>query len=181
MPLAHCCMYPHVRCCPAPTQPCLFYFYIFTRTWLKVEADVQDIVDSIMAYCNICAKLTIDDVSNTDFRFHPNVKSLKQGADNKCPLCTLCFTRLQAENERQVISDLLEGKRPNQSREGIWYHSIWLHGEFVPVEHNTGSWRGESSGGGVWISVGRFRAGFNNMEETNISGFQVTARLSCYA
>ncbi|KAK2772264.1 heterokaryon incompatibility protein [Colletotrichum kahawae] len=134
-----------------------------------------------MAYCSICVKLTIDDVSNTDFRFHPNLKSLKQGADNNCALCTLCFTRLQDENERQVISDLLEGKRPSQSREGVWYHSIWLHGEYVPVEHNTGSSRGESSGGGVWISVGQFRAGFNDMEETNISGFQVTARLSWYA
>ncbi|KAF4805821.1 hypothetical protein CGCSCA5_v015005 [Colletotrichum siamense] len=134
-----------------------------------------------MPYCRICTKLTIDDVSNTDFRFHPNLKSLKQGADNNCPLCALCFRRLQDENEPQVISDLLDGKRPSQSREGTWYHSIWLHGEYVPVEHNTGSRRGESSGGGVWISVGRFRAGFNNMEETNISGFQVTARLSWYA
>ncbi|KAF5485138.1 Heterokaryon incompatibility protein 6, OR allele [Colletotrichum siamense] len=134
-----------------------------------------------MPYCRICTKLTIDDVSNTDFRFHPTLKSLKQGADNNCPLCALCFTRLQDENEPQVISDLLDGKRPSQSREGTWYHSIWLHGEYVPVEHNTGSRRGESSGGGVWISVGRFRAGFNDMEETNISGFQVTARLSWYA
>lgn len=121
----------------------------FTFTSLKAEVGVQNYIDLIMSHCEICAKLTIDDVSNTDFRFHPNLKSLKQGADNSCPLCALCFTRLQDENERQVISDLLDGKRPRQSREGAWYHGIWLHGDYAPVEHNTGSRRGEISGGGV--------------------------------
>ncbi|KAF6808106.1 hypothetical protein CMUS01_13960 [Colletotrichum musicola] len=139
-----------------------------------------------MAYCEFCAKLTVDLIQYQDVRFHPNLKSLKDSAESGCAFCGLCWSTIQSDCIPLYISELLNGKRPStygdEVKDKPFYPSIWLYGQIMPT--GPGTRGGVESGGCVWLTCGRCRMSEGALvyfSEANPPGSPIAISLSYYA
>ncbi|WQF84544.1 Putative heterokaryon incompatibility [Colletotrichum destructivum] len=130
-----------------------------------------------MTLCQVCARLDIEQLDETDVRFHPNLKSLQQSAAAKCPFCALCYTRVVENTENSIIEALLNDRIPENYEVECFTPSVWLHGEMRQGNRGVGK---DLQGCGIWISCGRLYPD-GGLGETNRPGMPFASRLSVFA
>ncbi|KAJ0145213.1 hypothetical protein CTA2_1040 [Colletotrichum tanaceti] len=130
-----------------------------------------------MTLCEVCARLDIEQLDETDVRFHPDLQSLQQGAASKCPFCTLCYTRVMEDTEGGITEALLNGRIPENYEAECFTPSVWLHGEMRQGNRGVGN---DLQGCGIWISCGRLYPD-GALGETNRPGMPFASRLSVFA
>ncbi|OLN81227.1 hypothetical protein CCHL11_07281 [Colletotrichum chlorophyti] len=129
-----------------------------------------------MTFCNFCERLDIEQLDQTDVRFHPNLKSLQQSSLLGCPFCALCYARVEEDCHSNVVDTLLNGEVPNGYDKESFYPSIWLHGEIRPANRAVGA---GIPGCGLWITCGRLPPDAG-LGETNSPGTPIYSRLSAF-
>ncbi|OTB00027.1 hypothetical protein M426DRAFT_245042 [Hypoxylon sp. CI-4A] len=82
-----------------------------------------------MGRCDICASLTVEEIRSRVAVYHPNLRSLRDGAAAGCDMCQLCWESLRQGNKPEEINAVLAGNCPEGYGDGpVHDERVWLTG-----------------------------------------------------
>ncbi|OAA43648.1 Heterokaryon incompatibility [Metarhizium rileyi] len=102
-----------------PHDPAEIAFHNFTSI-------TSALTPPAMPYCDRCSTLNAHELRENDLPFHPDLRSMKDSAENGCDFCFVCWSAFSQKASRYV--DLLlrgESPFPEGSK---WTPAIWLNG-----------------------------------------------------